>query len=174
MGGERRLHEAQSPLLLEITDAHALGAKATQGLIVTDAFYWDMNDETRAFSKRFNEKVGHMPTMIQAGLYSATMHYLKAIEAIGTDEALKVMEQMRATPINDFFAHGGKIRIDELKDSSRTLHIDSKVLEKAEAREEATAADEGVQEQPPEDDNGSTETLSPRLSKKDQGIARYR
>jgi branched-chain amino acid transport system substrate-binding protein len=99
-------------LLQEITDTHALGAKETQGLIVTDAFYWDMNDETRAFSKRFNEKVGHMPSMIQAGLYSATMHYLKAIEAIGTDEAPKVMEQMRATPINDFFAHGGKIRID--------------------------------------------------------------
>jgi branched-chain amino acid transport system substrate-binding protein len=99
-------------LLQEITDTHALGAKETQGLIVTDAFYWDTNDETRAFSKRFNEKVGHMPTMIQAGLYSATMHYLKAIEAIGTDEAPKVMEQMRATPINYFFAHGGKIRID--------------------------------------------------------------
>jgi len=99
-------------LLQEITDTHALGAKETQGLIVTDAFYWDMNDETRAFSKRFNEKVGHMPTMIQAGLYSATMHYLKAIEAIGTDEAPKVMAQMRATPINDFFAKNGKIRID--------------------------------------------------------------
>jgi branched-chain amino acid transport system substrate-binding protein len=99
-------------LLQEITDTHALGTKETQGLIVTDAFYWDMNDETRAFSKRFNEKVGHMPTMIQAGLYSATMHYLKAIEAIGSDEAPKVMAQMRATPINDFFAKGGKIRID--------------------------------------------------------------
>src|ERR1700761_3340470 len=99
-------------LLQEITDTHALGIKATQGLIVTDAFYWDMNDETRAFSKRFYEKVGHMPTMIQAGLYSATMHYLKAIEAIGTDEAPKVMAQMRATPVNDFFAKNGKIRID--------------------------------------------------------------
>jgi branched-chain amino acid transport system substrate-binding protein len=99
-------------LLMEITDVHALGPKETQGLIATDAFYWDMNDETRAFSKRFNEKVGHMPTMIQAGLYSATMHYLKAIEAIGTDEAPKVMAQMRATPINDFFAKNGKIRID--------------------------------------------------------------
>jgi branched-chain amino acid transport system substrate-binding protein len=99
-------------LLQEITDTHALGIKATQGLIVTDAFYWDMNDETRAFSKLFNEKVGHMPTMIQAGLYSATMHYLKAIDAIGTDEAPKVMAQMRATPINDFFAKNGKIRID--------------------------------------------------------------
>ena len=99
-------------LLQEITDTHSLGIKATQGLIVTDAFYWDMNEETRAFSKRFNEKVGHMPTMIQAGLYSATMHYLKAIEAIKTDEAPKVMAQMRATPVNDFFAKNGKIRID--------------------------------------------------------------
>jgi branched-chain amino acid transport system substrate-binding protein len=99
-------------LLVEITDVHSLGVKATQGLIVTDAFYWDTNDETRAFSNRFNEKVGHMPTMIQAGLYSATMHYLKAIEAIGTDEAPKVMAQMREMPINDFFARNGKIRID--------------------------------------------------------------
>jgi len=99
-------------LLTEITDVHSLGIKATHGLIVTDAFYWDTNDETRAFSNRFNEKVGHMPTMIQAGLYSATMHYLKAIEAIGTDDSQKVMAQMRATPINDFFAKNGKIRID--------------------------------------------------------------
>jgi len=99
-------------LLMEITDTHALGIKATQGLIVTDGFYWDMNDETRAFSKKFMDKVGRVPTMIQAGLYSATMHYLKAIETIGTDDAPKVMAQMRATPINDFFAHGGKIRID--------------------------------------------------------------
>jgi len=99
-------------LLLEITDVHSLGLKDAQGLILTDAFYWDHDDETRAFSKRFLDKVGNMPTMIQAGLYSATMHYLKAIEAIGTDEAPKVMEQMRAMPINDFFARNGKIRID--------------------------------------------------------------
>jgi branched-chain amino acid transport system substrate-binding protein len=99
-------------LLQEITDTHALGIKATQGLIVTDGCYWDMNDETRAWSKRFNARVGHMPTMIQAGLYSATMHYLKAIDAIGTDDAQKVMAQMRATPINDFFAKNGHIRID--------------------------------------------------------------
>jgi branched-chain amino acid transport system substrate-binding protein len=99
-------------LLMQITDVHALGVTATQGLIVTDAFYWDSNDETRAFSKKFMGRVGHMPTMIQAGLFSATMHYLKAIEAIGTDEAPKVMAQMRAMPINDFFAKGGKIRID--------------------------------------------------------------
>jgi branched-chain amino acid transport system substrate-binding protein len=110
--GITRAGQKMIALLMEITDTHSLGIKATQGLIVTDGFYWDMNDETRAFSKKFMDKVGRMPTMIQAGLYSATMHYLKAIEAIGTDEAPKVMAQMRATPINDFFAKGGKIRID--------------------------------------------------------------
>jgi branched-chain amino acid transport system substrate-binding protein len=99
-------------LLLEITDVHSLGLKEAQGLILTDAFYWDSDDQTRAFSNKFLARVGHMPTMIQAGLYSATMHYLKAIETIGTDEAPKVMAQMRATPINDFFTHNGKIRID--------------------------------------------------------------
>jgi branched-chain amino acid transport system substrate-binding protein len=99
-------------LLQEITDSHSLGTKEAQGLILTDAFYWDMNDDTRAFSKRFNDKVGHMPTMIQAGLYSATMHYLKAIDAVGTDDAVKVMAQMKATPIHDFFAKDGKIRED--------------------------------------------------------------
>ena len=99
-------------LLQEITDTHALGINATQGLIVSGGFYWDTDDETRAFSRRFIAKVGHMPTMMQAGLYSATMHYLKAIEATGTDEATKVMEKMRATPINDFFAKNGKIRVD--------------------------------------------------------------
>jgi branched-chain amino acid transport system substrate-binding protein len=104
-------------LLQEITDTHSLGINATQGLIVTDGFYWDMNDETRAFSKRFYDRIGREPSMIQAGLYSATMHYLKAIEAIGTDDALKVMAQMRATPVNDFFAKNGKIRID-----GRMLH----------------------------------------------------
>ena len=106
-GGQKMI-----PLLEEITDTHSLGLKEAQGLIVTDAFYWDMNDETRAFSKRFIDKVGHMPTMLQAGLYSATLHYLKAIDAIGTDEAPKVMAQMRATPVNDVFAKNGKIRID--------------------------------------------------------------
>ncbi|MGN6309402.1 MAG: ABC transporter substrate-binding protein [Xanthobacteraceae bacterium] len=99
-------------LLQEITDTHSLGLQQEQGLILTDGFYWDMNDETRAFSKRFMEKVGHMPTMIQAGLYSATMHYLKAIDATGTDDTAKVMAKMKATPINDFFAKNGHIRED--------------------------------------------------------------
>ncbi|MBN9001194.1 MAG: ABC transporter substrate-binding protein [Rhizobiales bacterium] len=99
-------------LLQEITDTHSLGLQQEQGLILTDGFYWDMNDETRAFSKRFMAKVGHMPTMIQAGLYSATMHYLQAIDATGTDDTAKVMAKMKATPINDFFAKNGHIRED--------------------------------------------------------------
>jgi branched-chain amino acid transport system substrate-binding protein len=99
-------------LLQEITDSHSLGLKQAQGLILTDGFYWDMNDETRAFSKKFMEKVGHMPTMIQAGLYSATMHYLQAIDATGTDDTAKVMAQMKKTPIHDFFAKNGHIRED--------------------------------------------------------------
>ena len=99
-------------LLLEITDVHGIGLKDGQGLILTDAFYWDQDDESRAFSKRFLERVGHMPTMIQAGLYSATMHYLKAIDATGTDDTVKVMAQMKATPIHDFFARNGKLRED--------------------------------------------------------------
>jgi len=99
-------------LLQEITDSHGLGLKQAQGLILTDGFYWDTNDETRAFSKRFMDKVGHMPTMIQAGLYSATMHYLQAIDATGTDDTAKVMAKMKATPINDFFAKNGRIRED--------------------------------------------------------------
>jgi len=99
-------------LLQEITDTHSLGLQQEQGLILTDGFYWDMNDETRAFSKRFLAKVGHMPTMIQAGLYSATMHYLQAIDATGTDDTAKVMAKMKATPINDFFAKNGHIRED--------------------------------------------------------------
>ena len=99
-------------LLLEITDVHSIGLRDGQGLIVTDAFYWDRDDETRAFSNRFLAKVGHMPTIIQAGLYSATMHYLKAIDATGTDDTAKVMAQMKATPINDFFTRNGRIRED--------------------------------------------------------------
>jgi len=99
-------------LLLNITDVHSLGIRAAQGMIATEGFYWDMDDATRAFSKRFFEKEGHMPTMIQAGVYSAVMHYLKAIEATGTDEAKAVVAQMKAMPISDFFAKNARIRDD--------------------------------------------------------------
>jgi branched-chain amino acid transport system substrate-binding protein len=99
-------------LLMFITDIHALGLKAAQGLQFTTAFYWDQNAETRAFSQRFIKEVGHMPTMVQAGVYSATIHYLKAVKALGNKDPLKVMEKMRETPINDFMTHNGQLRID--------------------------------------------------------------
>ena len=99
-------------LLMFITDVHSLGLKATQGMYLTEGFYWDFNDETRAWSKRFFEKHRRMPTMAQAGDYSSTMHYLKAVKAAGTDEAGAVMRKMKDTPVNDFFAKNGKIRED--------------------------------------------------------------
>ena len=99
-------------LLMFITDVHSLGLKATQGMYLTEGFYWDFNDETRAWSKRFFEKQKRMPTMAQAGDYSSTMHYLKAVKAAGTDEAQAVMKKMKETPVNDFFAKNAKIRED--------------------------------------------------------------
>jgi branched-chain amino acid transport system substrate-binding protein len=99
-------------MIAMITDVHAMGLKVTQGMISTDGFYWDLNDETRAWSRRFFERHKRMPTMIQAGVYSATLHYLKAIKAAGTDEPGTVMAKMKATPVNDFFAKNGKIRAD--------------------------------------------------------------
>jgi len=99
-------------LLMFLTDVHSLGLKATQGMYLTEGFYWDFNDETRAWSKRFFEKHKRMPTMVQAGDYSSTMHYLKAVKAAGTDEAQAVMKKMKETPINDFFAKNGRIRED--------------------------------------------------------------
>ncbi len=99
-------------LLVMITDVHSLGLNAAQGLMFTEAFYWDQNDETRAWSKKFMARHRNAPTMIQAGMYGATMHYLNAVKAAGTDEAKAVMAKMKATPINDFMTKGGKIRDD--------------------------------------------------------------
>jgi branched-chain amino acid transport system substrate-binding protein len=99
-------------LLMFITDIHSLGLKATQNMYLTEGFYWDLNPETRAWSKRFFDLTKRMPTMIQAGQYSSVMHYLKAVKAINTDDTAKVMTQMKKTPINDFFAKNGTIRVD--------------------------------------------------------------
>jgi len=101
-------------LLVLITDIHALGLKTAQGLVLTTSFYWDMDDKTRAWSKRYFEKMQRMPTMWQAGVYSSTMHYLKAIKAAGTDEPLKVAAKMREMPVEDFFSRNGKLRDDNL------------------------------------------------------------
>lgn len=99
-------------LLVWITDIKSLGLSAAQGLVLTNAFYWDRDDETRAWSKRFYERMKRMPHMGDAGDYSSTMHYLQAIQAAGTDDAQAVMQKMRELPINDFFAKNGRIRED--------------------------------------------------------------
>ncbi|MDB5581766.1 MAG: transporter, substrate binding protein [Bradyrhizobium sp.] len=99
-------------LLIFDTDLKGLGLPIAQGLMFTTGFYWDRNDETRAWSKRFYSIHKAMPTMIHAGMYSATMHYLKSIQAAGTDNPAAVMQKMKATEINDFFAKKGKIRED--------------------------------------------------------------
>jgi len=99
-------------LLFGITDVPGVGLDIAQGMMLTDAFYWDRDDDTRAFAKRFYEKVGRMPTMMQAGVYSAVSHYLKAVAAAGTDEAKAAVAQMKKTKINDIFAKDGYIRDD--------------------------------------------------------------
>ena len=100
-------------LLLYITDVNSLGLETTQGLLLTEAFYWDMNDETRAWSHRYFDKMKKMPNMIQAGAYSSALHSSPLpVKSAGTVEAGAVMKMMKATPINDFFAHDGRIRED--------------------------------------------------------------
>jgi len=99
-------------LLMQVTEIHALGLKATKGLQFVEAFYWDQNDETREFSKRFWQEYGQPPTEVQAGTYSAAMHYLKAVKAAGTKEAKAVMAKMKEMPINDFMTKNGTIRAD--------------------------------------------------------------
>lgn len=99
-------------LLMQDTEIHALGLPTAEGLQFVEAFYWDRNDETRAFSKRFKEKHGAPPTEVQAGAYSAAMHYLKAVAAAGTLDAKAVMAKMKAMPINDFMTKNGRIRED--------------------------------------------------------------
>lgn len=112
-GGQRL-----AALLIFITDVEGLGLKTAQGLVLTESFYWDHDDKTRAWTKRFmaafNNKV---PTMTQAGAYSAVLHYLKAVKAAGTKDADKVAAEMREMPVNDMNNHNVKIRAD-----GRVLH----------------------------------------------------
>ena len=110
--GIQRSGQTLAGLLVWITDIKSLGLETAQGLVLTNAFYWDRDDETRAWSKRFFERMKRMPHMGDAGDYSSTMHYLKAVQAAGTDDAKAVMAKMREMPINDFFAKNGRIRED--------------------------------------------------------------
>jgi branched-chain amino acid transport system substrate-binding protein len=99
-------------LLAFITDIHSLGLQTAQGLYLTTSWYWDLNADTRAFAKRFFAKVNRQPTMDQAGIYSATLTYLKAVKAVGSTDSDKVMAELKKMKINDVFAQGGYIRAD--------------------------------------------------------------
>ncbi|MGY3690703.1 branched-chain amino acid transport system substrate-binding protein [Bradyrhizobium sp. USDA 3240] len=99
-------------IVMFISDIHSLGLKLAQGLIITEAYYWDLNDRTRAFGKRFFERMKRMPTMNQAATYSATLHYLNAVKAAGTKETKPVLAKMRATPVRDAFTDNGVVRED--------------------------------------------------------------
>lgn len=100
------------PLVGTIMEINALGAAATQGMFLVEPFYWDLDDLSRAWSKRFFDKFGKMPSFVQAGAYSAVMNYLKAVQAVKTDDAAAVTKYLKSTPINDMFARNGKVRAD--------------------------------------------------------------
>ena len=100
-------------LLMLLTDVHAIGLNTAQGLYLTEGWYWDLNPETRAWADKFSKVMnGRRPNSNHAAVYSSTMHYLKAIQAAGTDDTAAVMKKMQDTPINDMFAKGGKVRED--------------------------------------------------------------
>ncbi|WP_354177846.1 ABC transporter substrate-binding protein [Bradyrhizobium sp. LA6.1] len=106
--GKQRL----AVFLMQSSDIHAIGLQAAQGLLVTTGFYWDLDDQTRAFAKKFMDKTGKRPNMVHAGLYSAVTNYLKAIEKSGTDDGPKVIAQLKSMPIEDFFARNASLRED--------------------------------------------------------------
>jgi branched-chain amino acid transport system substrate-binding protein len=99
-------------LLVFIADIHSLGLQAAQGMLLTAAFYWDLNDQTRAWAKKFAERYPKVPTMIHAGTYGAVTHYLKAVAAAGTDDGGAVVAKMKESPVDDFMTKGGVIRPD--------------------------------------------------------------
>lgn len=99
-------------LLLTALDVHAIGLEASQGMFATEAWYWDLNDDTRSWAKRFHEQHKRMPSMMQAGTYSSVYHYLKSVHATGTDAGAAVRSKMEELPINDMFAKNGRLRRD--------------------------------------------------------------
>src|SRR5271169_6752889 len=110
--GVMKAGQKLSPLLAFVTDIDSVGLETAQGLLLTEAWYWVLNVETRAFSKRFMERVKRPPTSAQAGVYSSVLHYLQAVKAAGTTDSAAVMKIMKDTPINDMFAKNGRIRED--------------------------------------------------------------
>ena len=99
---------------LLINEIHGLGLDQASGLLFADAFYWDRTEESREWSKRFYERVGRMPNMVNAGDYSGTLHYLRAVEAAGSDDAAAVLAKMHEMPVNDIFAQNGRVREDNM------------------------------------------------------------
>lgn len=100
------------PLVGTITEVHALGPEATQGMLLVEPFYWDLDDASRQWSRRFFTKFGKMPNFVQAGTYSAVTNYLAAVQRAGTDAVGPVMKELKSAPINDMFARNGRIRDD--------------------------------------------------------------
>ena len=96
-------------LLMTLAEVHGLGLQASQGLVLTEGFYWDHDDTSRAFSERFFKRTGRMPSMIHAGTYSATLSYLKAVKAAGTKDTEAVAKKLKELPVDDDFAQGGKV-----------------------------------------------------------------
>jgi branched-chain amino acid transport system substrate-binding protein len=105
--------QSLAALLMLLTDVHAIGLNTAQGLYLTEGWYWDLNADTRAWADKFSKVMnGRKPNSNHASVYSATLHYLKAVQAAGTDDTAAVMAKMKEMPINDMFAKGGKIRED--------------------------------------------------------------
>lgn len=104
--------QSLSAMIMFVNDIHAIGLKVAQGLYLAETFYWDMNDDTRAFAKRFFEKRKAMPNGMQAGVYSAVKHYLTAVKAAGTTDSAAVAAKIRELPVNDFFSENVKVRED--------------------------------------------------------------
>jgi branched-chain amino acid transport system substrate-binding protein len=103
-GGQRL-----AALLLTLAEVHGLGLQAAQGLVLTESYYWDLNDRTREFGERFFKRTGRMPNMIQAGTYSATLQYLKAVKAAGTKDADAVAKKLKELPVDDAFTANGHV-----------------------------------------------------------------
>ncbi len=99
-------------MVVFLNDVHSMGLDVTQGLMLTTGWYWDMNDETREWANRYHKRVGRMPSMTHAGVYSSTLHYLNAVQATDSDDTQVVRAKMIETPINDMFAKNGKLRED--------------------------------------------------------------
>jgi branched-chain amino acid transport system substrate-binding protein len=106
IGAEQRLIAT----ILETTDINAIGIDSVKGLLVPLAYYWDINDETRAVAARFEKKLGRPPTAVQIGVYSGVLHFLQAVQAAGTTDRDAVAAKMRALPVNDAFVKNGKVR----------------------------------------------------------------